>query len=590
LAQGKLSYDEIQEVFKQYVEQNNIVIEASTFIDIASLKDFNETLYDDLCANADYVYDAMLHTYTNITEIRFYNHPKRKDVRQISCDDFGKLVSFECVIKTVPQLESVGDTVMYSCGFCGEYISMPQDTPDTARAPTRCPNPSCGRAGSFNLVKYFSTFKKFQIIKVQELPEKLKGGEMPSSLKVEVYNDLTKTFNGGNRVVITGWVKPKQIRANNTKTNRYTHIVHACNIEVLDSKNNEIQLSEKDIDDITTLAKTDKLLDKFAQSIAPTIKGNEIIKQAIVLQLFGSDAIEFDTTRIRGDIHILLIGDPAVGKSDLIKASTIVAPRAMYTVGRGSTGVGLTAVAVKDDEGRFNLEAGALIVCNDGMVGVDELDKMHPEDRTMLHEAMEQQTITINKAGIQASMPAVTSLLAGANPKESRFDIYKGLKEQIDLPDTILSRFDLIYIILDTPEEEKDKALVRHIFNLYQAENKIAPKVEVDLFRKYIYYAREHFNPILDNTCTEYVEVIASFYANKRQAGKDLYGVNTARQIHGIMRLARAHARMRLSNKVMLEDFKAVLDIFENNIMESVTGMCMKAQQQETEVSMCENS
>lgn len=261
-------------------------------------------------------------------------------------------------------------------------------------------------------------------------------------------------------------------------------------------------------------------------------------------------------------MHILIVGDPGIGKSQILKYVSKLAPRGIYTSGKGTSGVGLTAAAVRDDLGGWSLEAGALVLGDKGNVCVDELDKMREEDRSAIHEALEQQTISIAKAGIMATLNSRCSVLAAANPKFGRFDRYKSIAEQMNLPSPILSRFDLIFIIEDKPNAERDHDLAGHILKIHQ-DSTIPYVIEPELMRKYIAYARKSVQPTLTK---EAAEVLQDFYVTMRSGAIDEESPVpiTARQLEALVRLAEASARIRLSNEVLKEDAQRAIKLQED--------------------------
>jgi replicative DNA helicase Mcm len=240
-----------------------------------------------------------------------------------------------------------------------------------------------------------------------------------------------------------------------------------------------------------------QILKKLANSVAPSVWGYDEIKQSLVLQLFGGvEKQRKGGAKTRGDIHILLIGDPGVAKSVTLGYMARLSPKGRYVVGKSASGAGLTATVVKDDYMKgWSLEAGAMVLANRGLVCIDELEKMDPQDRSAMHEAMEQQTVTISKASVQATLKAATSVLAAANPKFGVFDPYQGIAQQIDLPPTLLNRFDMIFTLRDLPNLERDEKIATHILENAQEENKTI--IEVELFRKYVAYSKQKIKPKL---------------------------------------------------------------------------------------------
>ncbi|MEK6841139.1 MAG: minichromosome maintenance protein MCM, partial [Nanoarchaeota archaeon] len=310
----------------------------------------------------------------------------------------------------------------------------------------------------------------------------------------------------------------------------------------------------------------------LVKSMAASIYGHEKIKEAFVLQLMGGvKKLKEDGTTTRGDIHILLVGDPGSGKSQMLTFISKIAPKGRLVSGKGSTGAGLTATVVKDEFLRgWALEAGALVLANGGIAVIDELDKMNPEDRDALHEALEQQRISISKANIQATLRAETTVLAAANPKLGRFDPYTPIAAQIDLPPTLINRFDLIFPIRDLPNRDLDEKIAGHVLNLQQNPEDIRTEIPPQLVKKYLSYARQKVIPHLTNVA---IEEIKEFYVglrNSAQVGEsEIRPIPiSARQLEALVRLAEASARVRLSDKVTREDAKRAIELLKHCLMQ----------------------
>ena len=362
-------------------------------------------------------------------------------------------------------------------------------------------------------------------------------------------DDLVDRLNPGDKVRITGTLKTFR----EERSGKFKNYIYVNHIEPLEQEFEELQLSEEDEEKIIELSQDPHIYDKIIKSTAPSIRGYRDVKEAIALQLFGGAAKQLaDETRLRGDIHILIVGDPGIGKSQMLKYVSKLAPRSIYTSGKGTTGAGLTAAAVRDELGGWSLEAGALVLGDQGNVCVDELDKMRAEDRSALHEALEQQTVSIAKAGIMATLNSRCSVLAAANPKFGRFDRFKVLAEQIDLPSPILSRFDLIFVVEDKPSVEGDSKLAEHILKIHQS-NTVDYEIEPELLRKYIAYARKNVNPVLTDEANE---VLREFYVSTRNSNREEQAPVpiTARQLEAIIRLAEASAKIKLKETVDKED------------------------------------
>ncbi len=312
---------------------------------------------------------------------------------------------------------------------------------------------------------------------------------------------------------------------------------------------------------------------KLINSIAPSIFGHEDIKGALVLQLMGGvRKVRSDKTVTKGDIHILLVGDPGAAKSTLLTFMEKAAPKARYVVGRGATTAGLTASVVKDEFLRgWALEAGAIVLANGGFLLIDEMDKMTPEDTSALHEAMAQQQVTISKANVQATLSAKTAVLAAANPKFGRFDPYQPIATQIDLPPTLINRFDLIFPVRDIPDKDKDTKIASHVLELQQNELSKEPELDSKFLKKYIAFVRQNVVPKLTQGA---VDEIKTFYVGLRNAGVvgDEGGVKpipiSARQLEALVRLAEGSARVRLSKKVTRSDARKAISILRYCLMQ----------------------
>jgi replicative DNA helicase Mcm len=313
-----------------------------------------------------------------------------------------------------------------------------------------------------------------------------------------------------------------------------------------------MMISAEDERQIKTIANKPDAYEKLIASFAPHIYGHEVIKEAILLMIVGSVAkkLEDGSTR-RGDINVLLVGDPGVAKSEMLKFAAKIAPRGLYTSGRGTTAAGLTAAVLRDKSGIYILEAGAVVLGDQGLVAIDEFDKIKPEDRSALHEVMEQQTCSVAKGGIVATLNARTSILSAANPLYGKYDPYKNITENVNLPVPLLTRFDLIFIVRDTPEKEKDSLIASHILEIHKdAENAAKPAIEIDLFSKYLSYSKQ-IEPTLTQ---EAIDIIRGYYMDMRKVESEGMITVTPRQLEALVRLATARARLLLKDRVDAED------------------------------------
>jgi len=301
----------------------------------------------------------------------------------------------------------------------------------------------------------------------------------------------------------------------------------------------------------------------LVSSFAPHIRGHEIFKEAILLLIVGStQRILSDGSKVRGDINIFLVGDPGTAKSEMLKFCSRIAPRGLYTSGRGSTAAGLTAAVVRDTSGIFMLEAGAVVLGDQGLVCIDEFDKMRPEDRSALHEVMEQQSASIAKGGIVATLNARTSILAAANPMFGKYDPFKNLTENVNLPIPLLTRFDLIFVVRDIPQEERDRQIAQHIISQHGTSGTDTTSlVDVDILTKYLAYAKR-IDPVLTK---EAESKIMEFYLKMRSVedeDKEKMITITPRQLEGLIRLSTARARLLLKNQVEGDDADRAIYLF----------------------------
>jgi len=505
--------------------------------------------------------------------VRFRNLPRTIPIRKLGADHIEKLVQIEGIItRMTPVIQRLYKAV-FKCMECGSETEVIQEG-ETIEYPEFCsfceekrrPRIEGGRKArsQFKLLLHKSKFINMQKIMVQEKPEDVPPGHMPRSVEVILLEDLVDKARPGDRVTVVGVLTVKGERSVKKGTKlTFEMKIETNNLEVSQKVLEEIEISKEDERKILELAKDPKIREKIIQSIAPAIHGYDHIKKAIALLLFGGVPKELpDGTRIRGDIHILLVGDPGVAKSQILQYVARIAPRGLYTSGKGSSAAGLTAAVIRDKStGEYFLEAGALVLADGGVCAIDEIDKMRPEDRVAIHEAMEQQTISIAKAGIVARLNARAAILAAGNPKFGRYIEDRLFTENINLPPTILSRFDLIFVMRDKPEPQTDEELVSHILTVHKQYEHVKPPISPSMLRKYIGYARKFVKPRLTE---EAAKIISEFFVNLRSKASEHPNAPipiTPRQLEAIIRLAEAHARMVLRNEVTAEDAKAAIDL-----------------------------
>ncbi len=535
---------------------------------------------------------------------------ERVEVRNIRKKHLGKLITVEGLVRKVTEVRPKIQDAVFQCVRCGAAIEVPQDG-STLKEPLECYEDQGGCKRSAASTKFilltgpaslidpfeepgegrtlrFSEFVDTQKIEIQEAPEGLRGGEQPQRLAGFMDDDLAGIISPGDRVVLNGILREQPRSIGGAKSTIFDIFLEVISVERQKHDYEEIPITPEDEERIRMLARDHEVYAKLTRSIAPSIYGLELEKEALMLQLFGGvPKVLPDGSRIRGDIHAILVGDPGTAKSQLLRYMSQIAPRAIYTSGKSSSAAGLTAAAIKDDlaPGQWTLEAGALVLADKGLACVDELDKMNPNDRDAMHEAMEQQTISVAKAGITATLQARTSILGAANPKFGRFDPHQFIIEQIDLPPALLSRFDVIFSLSDKPNRDRDKDMSDHILRSHHRGEKDAkrgydlsqgiatdeeppgrdeftPEVPVEFMRKYIAYAKQRVFPVLSEAA---VKRIRDYYVEVRKQGEGESAAvpMTARQLEAFVRLSEASARVRLSDTVEIGDADRGIKIVE---------------------------
>ncbi len=503
--------------------------------------------------------------------IRFNDLPKTQSVRirTIRANHLNQLIYFEGLVRQASEVRPQVVNARFECPSCGTVISVLQ-IEKKFREPSRC---SCGRKGQFRLLS--KTMVDAQRLVIEESPESLTGGEQPRRISVFLNEDLVEPYmeektTPGSKVRILGILKevPVPLPSGAIST-RFDLAVESNNLIPLETTYEELDISEEDERQIQELSEDPELFNKLRNSVATSIWGYEEIKEALVLQMFGGvRKISEDGSIFRGDIHVFLMGDPGVAKSVTLKFVSNIAPKGRYIVGKAATGAGITATVVRDEFLKgWSLEAGAMVLANKGIICIDEIEKMDANDRSAMHEALEQQTVTISKANVQATLSAQTSVLAAGNPKYGRFEPLQSISEQIDLPPALINRFDLIFIQRDLPDIEQDEKIATHVLNLHQM-NEVKPDIEVDLFKKYVAYAKQRIEPKLTQDA---IDEIKGFYMKMRKASLDGDGTSisiSARQLQGLVRLAEAHAKSRLSPIVEVEDSQVAIRLTNYYLMQ----------------------
>jgi replicative DNA helicase Mcm len=604
------SYDESQERLEEFlrtykddqgaltywtrIQQMSINDETSLSIDFQDLIGFDNVFLTLAAENPqkflDTINSALVSVlrvedpdYVNSLDIttikaRITNYSDHVALRAIRSKHIGKLVHVSGIMMRASEVKPLLVQAMFQCRICDEKIPQTQEE-GRYTEPARCP--LCDKKTPMRLLAQESQFRDWQKVRIQESPDELPPGQMPRSIDIVLEGDIVDVSRPGDLVKLTGILQTTpDFSRRGGKLATFNVFIEANGVEISEKEYEQLEISEEDEKQIRELADDKFVHERIVASIAPSIKGHDNIKESIALLLFGGVGKTLpDGTRLRGKSNILMIGDPGTGKSQILKFVAGLAARGLYTSGKGTTAAGLTAAVVHDTEsGAMTLEAGALVLSDQGIACIDEFDKMDPNDRTAIHEAMEQHTVSIAKAGIVATLNARTSILAAANPTLGRYESSLSVQDNIRLPFTILSRFDLIWIMVDTIEAERDREIARFILDMHQTKKPRAsaelPTIAPNFLKKYIGYANRYVIPQLSN---EALEVIENFYVDLRKSAEGGAAVPiTARQLESLVRLSEARARMALRSKVTKEDAQAAVRLMEDSLrmvaLDRVTG------------------
>ena len=571
-----------KEMYREKISQMAIQGKESFTVDFEDLFGFDQKLAEMMLEKPDtYLEHANNAAYAQLgiedreyaekmekITVRIANLLGREQLRKLGSKQMGKLVMIEAIVVRATPVRPMVMQAAFKCKRCGT-VSRVEQSGQFLKAPTVCTSPDCGKDGPFEFMQDDSLFIDSQDLRLQERPEDLPPGQLPRTLAVKLIgSEVVDVARPGDHVSIVGIVHAfAPSRPGIGKLRTFILQLDANSIEVMGKEPETTTATKEEEEKIIALSKDPEIFTKLKASIAPSIFGYQHIKEAILYLLCGGVSKQLPDVNVRGEMNALLIGDPGTAKSQLLQYVARIAPRGLYTSGRGTTAAGLTAAVIREKGGSMSLEAGALVLADKGIACIDEMDKMRPEDRVAIHEAMEQHTVSVAKGGIVATLNARTAVLAAANPALGRYEPNRTVAENISLPVTILSRFDIIFVLRDVPNKEADAKMSQHILEIHQRGiSPVEAPIDAELLRKYIRYSKT-IQPELGN---EALNKLRDFYLAMRVASESEGSpvAITARQLESLVRCSEARARCALRKEVTGADAEAAITLMKRSLEE----------------------
>jgi len=569
-----------------------------------------EAALKDIVANEDPNFRTLGNTEDTLFHVGVYGAFGANHVspRTLASHLLSKLVCIDGIVTTASSVRPKVAKSVHYCPATKNTINREyRDATSLSGMPTNATYPTKDDQGNLLETEFgLSVYHDVQKVTIQEMPERAPPGQLPCAIDINLGADLVDTCKPGDRIQIVGVYRAIPAKAGGITQGLFKTIVVANHVRQLSKEVSQPTMTDLDIEQIKNLAKQKNVFSLLSESLAPSIYGHTQIKQGLLLQLLGGvEKVLENGTHLRGDINMLLIGDPSTAKSQMLRSAMNIAPLAISTTGRGSSGVGLTAAVTTDGEsGERRLEAGAMVLADRGIVCIDEFDKMSDADRVAIHEVMEQQTVTIAKAGIHASLNARCSILAAANPIYGTYDRSLPPVKNIGLPDSLLSRFDLLFVVLDEKDSDRDNIIANHVLRMhrfcprgqegqplvfsdkyeeitradeeeeeaqpmYQQKDRLlhghfkgAEILTVTFLKKYIHYAKSRMQPKISDEASE---KIVTHYGTLRDKDANAYNTLpvTARTLETLIRLSSAVAKCRLSREVLESDVDTAYAIME---------------------------